>query len=780
MTIAALAGVHLLPVRHHSPRSSAVVRAVLERVRPQAVLVEAPADAGALVEALVDPGTVPPVAILGYRTDGTPGSSLWPFASYSPEYVALRWAAEHGVRTVLIDVPVGVALASHDEGPDAKGLDAEETAEPGPSADGMTDPAAAAEPPATSLEDAAARARGFRSFEEFWEASFEAPAHDEAGFRAALLAYAALVRTRVRPLDRARDAFMARRIAEVVASGVPPEAIAVVTGAAHSAAFAAGDVDPAREAELPAPIASACTLVPFSFPRLAEQTGYGAGNRAPRYYQRAHDAGCDFTRATLEVLIEFSEHLRLRGFAASLADTIEAYRLATALARHREKHAPGLDEVREAAIATLCRGEAAHLDGFLWPSVVGRAVGRVAAKVGQNSLQEEFWREVRARRLPDQDVPETFALKLANPVEIGTSVFLHRLRVAGIPYARCHGTRTAAGGAAGGDEGGHAALARAREVWEAQWTPSTDVALVERIVLGSSLEQVATRALSDALAKATSSGAAAEVLLESAVAGCPETVQTALAACDRLAAQDDDLPSLALACRALSGLVSFGTSRDAGVAEEAILSLCRKMYERAVLRVDVACRADDAGIVPVKGALRTLHEVALAQAALDRGAWLEAARGLAASWSVHPGASGLAAGLLYLADGIGEAEVTALVAQRLASPVDPKLGAAFLEGFLEVNALVLVRSRPVVKALDDFLCGLSPGRFKDALVVLRRAFAPLGATERRYLLENLVALRGLGERAGAAKVVVQETDKEKLKALDADLSSALDDLDDLL
>lgn len=782
MTIAALAGVHLLPVRHHSPRSSAVVRAVLERVRPKAVLVEAPADAGALVDALVDPGTVPPVAILGYRTDGTPGSSLWPFASYSPEYVALRWAVEHGARPVLIDVPVGVALASHDTGSDAKGLDAEEVPDPAPAAgdDAATaDPAAAAEPPATSIEDAAARARGFRSFEEFWEASFEAPAHDDAGFRAALLGYASLVRCRVRPLDAARDAFMARRIAEVVASGLAPEAIAVVTGAAHSAAFAAGDVDPAREAELPAPLASACTLVPFSFPRLAEQTGYGAGNRAPRYYQRAHDAGCDFTRATLEVLIDFSEHLRLRGFAASLADTIEAYRLATALARHREKHAPGLDEVREAAIATLCRGESAHLDGFLWPSVVGRAVGRVAAKVGQNSLQEEFWREVRARRLPDQDVPETFALKLANPVEIGTSVFLHRLRVAGIPYAHCHGTRTAAG-ATGGGEGGHAALARAREVWEAQWTPSTDVALVERIVLGNSLEQAATRALSDALAKATSSGAAAEVLLESAVAGCPETLHTALSACDRLAAQDDDLPSLAQACRALSGLVSFGTSREAGVAEEVILSLCRKVYERAVLRVDVACRADDVGIVPVKAALRTLHEVALAQAALDRGAWLDAARGLAGSWSVHPGASGLAAGLLYLADGIGEQEVTALVARRLASPVDPKLGAAFLEGFLEVNALVLVRSRPVVKALDDFLCGLAPDRFKDALVVLRRAFGPLGATERRYLLENLVALRGLGERAGAAKVVVQEADKEKLKALDADLSSALDDLDDLL
>jgi hypothetical protein len=768
VTLAALAGVHLVPVRHHSPRSSAVVRAVLDRVRPRAVLVEAPADAEALVAALVDPGTVPPVAILGYRTDGTPGSSLWPFADYSPELVAMRWAAAHGARVVLIDVPVGVAIASHDEGPKDEGEGA-----PGSGAD--------PDPPAPTFEEAAARARGFRSFEEFWEASFEAPAHEPEGFRAALLAYADLVRLRRRAGDAARDAFMARRIAEVVAGGVAPGEIVVVTGAAHSAAFAAGDVEPAREAELPAAVAAASTIVPYSFPRLAEQTGYGAGNRAPRYYQRAHDAGCDFTRATLEVLVEFSEHLRLRGFSASLADTIEAYRLASTLARHRGKHAPGLDEVREAAIATLCGGVSAHLDGFLWPTVVGRAVGRVAARVGQNSLQEEFWREVRARRLPDQDVPETFALKLANPVEIGTSIFLHRLRISGIPYALCHGTRTASAGPAVAEEaGGQAALARAREVWEAQWTPSTDVALVEKIVLGNGLEQVATRVLSSALVAVTSAGAAAEVLLESAVAGCAETLQTALAACERLAATDDDLPSLAKACRALSGLVSFGTSRGAGLGEQVILSLCERIYERAVLRVDVACRADDAGIVPVKGALRTLHEVALAQPALDRAAWLDAARALADSWAVHPGASGLAAGLLYLADALSDEEVTTLAARRLATRIDPAQGAAFLEGFLEVNALVLVRSRPVVRALDGFLCALPPDRFKDALPVLRRAFGPLGATERRYLLENVVALRGLAGQAAAARAVVSETDKDRLKALDADLSSALDDLDDLL
>jgi len=81
----------LFPVRHHSPRTSWVLRHVLDTVRPEVVLVEGPVDATGLVPAITDRETEPPVAVLAFRTDGTPGSSLWPFASYSPEYVALKW-----------------------------------------------------------------------------------------------------------------------------------------------------------------------------------------------------------------------------------------------------------------------------------------------------------------------------------------------------------------------------------------------------------------------------------------------------------------------------------------------------------------------------------------------------------------------------------------------------------------------------------------------------------------------------------------------------------------
>jgi hypothetical protein len=86
----------------------------------------------------------------------------------------------------------------------------------------------------------------------------------------------------------------------------------------------------------------------------------------------------------------------------------------------------------------------------------------------------------------------------------------------------------------------------------------------------------------------------------------------------------------------------------------------------------------------------------------------------------------------------------------------------------------------VVAALDAYLCSIPGDSFADALPVLRRALGDLGATERRYLIENVVALRGIGEKARAAARVIDEKDKDALRALDADLAGALGDLDDLL
>jgi hypothetical protein len=241
------------------------------------------------------------------------------------------------------------------------------------------------------------------------------------------------------------------------------------------------------------------------------------------------------------------------------------------------------------------------------------------------------------------------------------------------------------------------------------------------------------------------------------------------------------LASLARACRALSGLAAYGSSRSRSAGgDQFIAELCRKTFSRAVLRLRDACTVADEAMPPISDALRTVHDVALSQPLVDKDAWIAAARGLVESYHVNPIASGLACGLLYLAQAIDEREIAVIVAQRLSNTLEPEKSAAFLAGFLEVNALVIVKSRPVVEALDQFLQSIDVDRFRNVLPTLRRAFAVLGATERRYLLENVLGIHQLSEQGRSAQQILSERDRETLKSIAGDLSKTVDELDDLL
>src|SRR3954470_19047525 len=119
----------LLGVRHHGPGSARAVLAALDAYRPQAVLIEGPPEADALVGLAADPAMRPPVALLSHVVDDPARAAFWPFAEFSPEWVALRWAAEAGAEVRFIDLPAAHTLAMRDtgeDGPAADGTDGEE------------------------------------------------------------------------------------------------------------------------------------------------------------------------------------------------------------------------------------------------------------------------------------------------------------------------------------------------------------------------------------------------------------------------------------------------------------------------------------------------------------------------------------------------------------------------------------------------------------------------------------------------------------------------------
>ncbi|WP_234314441.1 MULTISPECIES: DUF5682 family protein [unclassified Streptomyces] len=95
---------YLIGVRHHSPALAAVVPALLDASGADVVCVELPAEFQPWLEHLADPETVAPVALAGTGEDGR--LAFYPFADFSPELAAIRWARRSGASVICCDLPL--------------------------------------------------------------------------------------------------------------------------------------------------------------------------------------------------------------------------------------------------------------------------------------------------------------------------------------------------------------------------------------------------------------------------------------------------------------------------------------------------------------------------------------------------------------------------------------------------------------------------------------------------------------------------------------------------
>jgi len=83
--------VHIFGIRHHGSGSARSLCQALEQLQPDAILIEAPPDAQALLPFVIREEMQPPVAILIYEERSPENSVYYPFAIFSPEWQAIRY-----------------------------------------------------------------------------------------------------------------------------------------------------------------------------------------------------------------------------------------------------------------------------------------------------------------------------------------------------------------------------------------------------------------------------------------------------------------------------------------------------------------------------------------------------------------------------------------------------------------------------------------------------------------------------------------------------------------
>ncbi|MFH8514960.1 DUF5682 family protein [Streptomyces gelaticus] len=721
------AGPLLLGVRHHGPGSARAVRAALDAARPRAVLVEGPPEADALLPLAADERMRPPVALLAHAVDDPGQAAFWPLAAFSPEWVAIRWALEHGAAVRFIDLPAANSLAMTRAAESEADEDGEgEPGAGGPAARAPIDPVAVL-----------ATTAGYDDPERWWEDVVEHRTGGEAVDPRAPFAALAEAMTALREVygdgghrrDAVREAHM--RIQLRKAGKEFGDDLAVVCGAWHVPALGTGTTLAADRALLKGlpKVKAELTWVPWSHRRLARHSGYGAGVESPGWYGHLFDAA---DRPIERWMTKVAGLLRDEDRFVSSAHVIEAVRLAGSLAAMRGRPLAGLSEATDAIRAVMCEGSDVPLALVQDRLVVGETLGQVPDSAPAVPLQRDLTRQQRTLRLKPEAQERELELDLRKDNDAARSRLLHRLRVLAVGWGEPAESRAGTG--------------TFRESWRLRWEPELYVQVAEAGTWGTTVLSAATAKAASRAASATALAEVTALAEQCLLAELPDALPVVMRALADRAALDADVGQLADALPALARTLRYGDVRSTDTV--ALGEVAAGLAERICVALPPACTGLDAdGAEVLRGRVDGVHtSIGLLTGTARSGAdadglrerWTAVLHRLAARDTVAGIIRGRATRLLLDDGRLAEDDAARLMGLALSPGTPPADAAAWIEGFVGGAAgggMLLVHDERLLGLVDAWLTGVPADLFADVLPLLRRTFSAYEAGVRRTLGE---------------------------------------------
>ena len=606
----------------------------------------------------------------------------------------------------------------------------------------------------------------------FWERNFEQTGEryqEAAGTFGRMLREASSDDARSTAETLVREAYMKRVILQAVAAGIPAEKIFIVCGAFHVAGLE-GNQPMTDEEERALPrMDSTATLMPYSYYRLSSRSGYGAGNKAPAYFELLWEAmqGGGLEETPYLYLTRLAAAHRRAGNIVSSAEVIEAARLADTLAAMRGSRYPVLADLRDASVTTMGHGNFSELALAAADTEIGKKIGFLPEGVSRTSVQEDFYRQLKELRLEkyrtaelqelDLDLREKLNVKSrqAALADLRRSFFLHRLRVLGIHFATLLPSRQTD--------------ANWGEYWNLRWTPEAEIEIVESSLLGETIETAAAYAMKERAENSATIAQAAAIFEDAFLCGMPTAAVHALSMLQSLSVEAAALNDVTETAWRLSFVIRYGDLRQ--FRTEPVIPLLKQLYLRACLILEESCICDAKAAPVVAGSMERLNALVLAHDFLEEERLLALLREISDRDDLNPHCSGFALAILLERGIAGEDLLAREVARRLSPGVPADLGAGWFEGLAAKNRRALIVRLSLWRQLDEYLTGLDDTAFRRALVFLRRAFADFSPGEKNDVAENLGEIWGCSP-SQAAELIMNETTAEEQEVL-----SGLEDFD---
>ena len=759
--------IHIFGVRHHGPGCARSLRAALQQLEPDIVLVEGPPDGQEILPLLTHNDMQPPVAMLIYAPEQPARAVYYPFTHFSPEWQALHYALAHCVPARFMDLPQAIQLAQEPEQPAAPAgteppaphsvqatrgrstiLPAPLVAPIDPRNTTNTDLSGASFPPDDDPLAMLACAVGYSDHELWWEQQIE-QRHDTTGLFEGILEAMTALRTDKTPKngrEAQREAHMRQVIRMAQQEGF--QRIAVVCGAWHSPVLSDLDTNATTDAVLLNALKRinvAATWIPWTNSRLAYRSGYGAGVSSPGWYEH-------LWAYTDQIAIRWISHaahlLRKEELDASSASVIEAVRLADALAAMRDLPMPGMAELHQSIETVLCHGNETPMQLIRDRLEIGERLGEVPAETPAVPLQRDL--EIKQRRLRLKPSAEIIDLDIDLREETGRarSQLLHQLRLLGIEWGQPQHVSTSKRGTF-------------HERWKVQWHVEFVVRLIEANIWGNTVEAAAMGLVRHQADTATDLPALTDLLRKTILAELPEAVEHVLTCVQARAAVSADVRHMMDALPPLTHIARYSDVRQ--TKAERIMPVIDGLFERMLVGLPAACTSlDDESAAAMVGSINNVQNSLNTLDRVDQQqAWHVLLRRLVDSESMHGLVRGRCCRLLLDQQVIDDEEVQRLACLALSTVNPPAQAAAWIEGVLTGSAQLLLNQKGLWLALDVWLSELTPDNFIALLPLLRRGFSGFQKPERRKMGEIARHLRkpqaaGLAGAPGSSALKINQ------------------------
>ena len=713
--------VHLLGIRHHGPGSAQNIKAALEEIKPDMILVEGPPEGEAMLKHVIHHEMKPPVALLAYQIDMPSKAVFYPFAEFSPEWQALTYGVYNNIPINFFDLPLVHKFAFREEIIEI--VDTPEELLETKSAQFQQNEAEEkivfyTKPPLQYIAEAA----GFSDYDEWWEQTFEQRKTHDLDYFEAIKEMMTLLRAtfpeRENHEEKLREAFMRTNLRKAQKDGY--QRIVVVCGAWHVPALEnmpSQKEDDLLIKKLPK-VKVETTWIPWTNSRLSFQSGYGAGINSPGWYEYLWN---DPTDNGANWLINVAQLFREEKFDISPAHVIETQRLAHTLTALREKTRIGLAEMNEAITTVMCMGDLAPLKIINKKLTIGDKIGETPSGIPKVPLLLDVEIAMKKLRLKPEASKKELILDLREENELAKSQFLHRLKILGVEWGALMPTK---------------GKGTFKEGWSLEWSPEIPLKVIENAVWGNTLKEAATHFLKDKILNTKELAKLSELLNHAIPADLPGIVAGLTGKINDLAADTSDISELMKAFVPLAFITRYGNVRktDAALLLQITDSLITRIcigLPMATSALDEASAKDFCGLLlKVKNAVDLLNNDDYTQQ------WFLALKKLVETNNINPFIAGTSCRLLRDAKQISSEETAKRFSQRLSVGEEPLLAVQWLEGFLKDSAMVLILDDTIFHILDEWVQRIDYETFRQILPLIRRTFSDYAPAEKNKIAEK--------------------------------------------